>query len=207
MMIHYLAEIITDFFVRKKVIKESDVEIYQYGNEMAVSTFFDILILFVIAFVTKEFLAVAVFWVSFFTLRKSGGGYHANSHLKCKIILIINLLLIIFAIIFLIQYYSLYVTVLLCLFSELVMCSFAPIENDNKPMTKKEKKANGIKCRIVSLIVVVISLLLYKANMSISFVLVLTLLSVSVAMIIELLRKEGRRNEVTKKGGSDDGGS
>ena len=95
-MITALARIVTDFFLKYKAINNEDADIYQYGNEIIISSVIDLLIVFILGLIYKELLNAVLFFISFLLLRTFGGGYHANTYLKCKIIYIIDISVVLF---------------------------------------------------------------------------------------------------------------
>lgn len=194
-MIAYLARIITEFFIRYDIVNKEDQEIYQYGNEIVISTVFDFLILFSFAFVFHDFITVFLFWIVFFILRKFGGGYHADTYLKCKIIFSINIFLVLFLVHYLSDIYNLYLLMLMTVFSCLVIFLLAPIDNENKPLTHREIRSNSIKCKSCSLLIGIITIVLFRKYMEISFTILLAHFSVVFAMIFEFLRKRFTRQK------------
>lgn len=189
-MIVYLARLITEFFIRYGVIDKDDQEIYQYGNEIVISTVFDFLILFGFGLLFKDVINVFLFWIAFFILRKFGGGYHADTYLRCKIVFSINIFIVLIMMHYEEYIYNIYLMVSLTLLSCLVIFLFAPIENKNKPLSESEIKRNAIRCRVCSSIVAAFSIVLYYNYTEISFTLVLAHFSVAFAMIFEVFRKK-----------------
>lgn len=189
-MIVYLARLITEFFIRCDVIDEGEQDIYQYGNEIVISTILDFLILFGFALAFHDFTNVFLFWITFFILRKFGGGYHADTYLKCKIVFSINILIVLIMLHYFQYAFNVYLLVLLTLFSCLVIFILAPIDNENKPLSDSELKINAIKCRICSSIVTIFSIVLFYNYTEISFTLVLSHFSVAFAMIFEVIKKK-----------------
>lgn len=55
-MITALARIVTDFFLKYKAINNEDADIYQYGNEIIISSVIDLLIVFILGLIYKELL-------------------------------------------------------------------------------------------------------------------------------------------------------
>lgn len=189
-MIVYLARLITEFFIRYDVIDKDSQEIYQYGNEIVISTFFDFIILFSFGVLFNDIVRVFLFWIVFFILRKFGGGYHANTYLKCKIVFSINIFIVLILLHYFEHAYNIYLFGLLTLFSGLVIFFLAPIDNENKPLSDSEVKINSVKCRVSFIIITVFSIILYYNYIKISFTLVLAHFSVAFAMLYEALKKK-----------------
>lgn len=198
-MIYRLADIVTDFFVKNEVISKDDREVYQYGNEIIISSAIDIAILISLGLIFNILLYLMAFWIVFFLLRAFGGGYHAKSYLKCKVIFILNVLAVVGLMNSTENFYNVYSMLLLLLFSQTVVFATAPIENINKPLDEQDIKRNRIRCRMCSLATGILVLITYYFNTKLSILLLLASVSVSVAMIIEYLRKEINCNENDEK--------
>lgn len=194
-MITGLARIVTNFFLRYGAIDKHDAEIYQYGNEIVISSVIDLLILFIIGVIFKKVLYSILFFVPFFLLRKSSGGYHADSYFKCKLIFSLNITIVLLLIDQADVIYNLYSMILLLAFSITVIFATAPIESKNKPLSKEENQNNSKKAKITASLISILILIIYKDNKCISLTLLLSLFSVSAAMIIEIIMKGGFNNE------------
>lgn len=190
-MIAGLARVVTDFFLRYGAIDKRDAEIYQYGNEIIISSVIDLLIVFIIGAIFNGIIYSILFFVPFFLLRKSSGGYHAESYFKCKLIFTLNILIILLLINQTDLIYNLYSMILLLSFSVTVIVAAAPIESNNKPLTEKDIQNNSKKAKITVSLISLLILIVYNIDRGISLTLLLSLFSVSVAMIIELIRKGG----------------
>ena len=168
--------------MKYKAINNEDADIYQYGNEIIISSVIDLLIVFILGLIYKELLNAVLFFISFLLLRTFGGGYHANTYLKCKIIYIIDISVVLFLSKYAVFIYNLHTMILISMFSTTVIFFLAPIENPNKPL-----------CLMI--------IVLYRINKEISLTLLLTYFSAAAAMIIEYLRKGGTVHEDQKENG------
>ena len=200
-MITALARIVTDFFLKYKAINNEDADIYQYGNEIIISSVIDLLIVFILGFIYKELLNAVLFFISFLLLRTFGGGYHANTYLKCKIIYIIDISVVLFLSKYAVFIYNLHTMILISMFSTTVILFLAPIENPNKPLSESETVKNARKSKVLSVILCLMIIVLYRINKEISLTLLLTYFSAAAAMIIEYLRKGGTVHEDQKENG------
>lgn len=200
-MITALARIVTDFFLKYKAINNEDADIYQYGNEIIISSVIDLLIVFILGLIYKELLNAVLFFISFLLLRTFGGGYHANTYLKCKIIYIIDISVVLFLSKYAVFIYNLHTMILISMFSTTVIFFLAPIENPNKPLSESETVKNARKSKVLSVILCLMIIVLYRINKEISLTLLLTYFSAAAAMIIEYLRKVGTVHEDQKENG------
>lgn len=188
-LITYLAKRITEFFIGYGVIKKEDSEIYQYGNEIVISSLLDFFILLAFAIAFKDFINVFLFWIVFFILRKFGGGYHANTYLKCKIVFSVNIFIVMIIMHNFKYVYNIYLLILMTAFTCISVFILAPVDNENKPLSENEKRINALKCRTFLVIICILSFVLFDYCREISLILVLSHFSVAFAMIFEVVRK------------------
>ncbi len=85
-------ENITAFCIRKGYVSEEDRELYGYGFDIIFYTIWSTAVLLLVGLVLKRFLATLIIVSVFYTFQSSGGGYHANSHLKCFLFMLAGLL-------------------------------------------------------------------------------------------------------------------
>jgi accessory gene regulator B len=87
-MITALALKISHYLVEQGAAEKEDVEIYQYGIGLFLSTVFNIAAVLAMSLFTGMFAGTVLFLLIFITLRTVTGGYHANTYMKCFIVFI-----------------------------------------------------------------------------------------------------------------------
>lgn len=197
-MIARFAKVVTDFFLFHGVIRPDEIEIYQYGNEIIISSFLDFLIVFVLGLVFNKIICAFLFFLAFILLRSFSGGYHAETYMKCKIIFMINLSIVLYVLLYAEDIYRPYMLVILLLFSLIVVWRLSPIENENKPLSNEEVLMNAKRSKYIIVLQGVIILITYRINKDISLSLLLSIFSVAVGMIIEYFIKGGTVYEDSK---------
>ncbi len=83
---------LTDHLILKQYIPSEDREIYEYGFDILFYTVWSTLALLLVGFVLKQFWNAVIIVLGFYTFQSFGGGYHADSHLKCFLTMICGLL-------------------------------------------------------------------------------------------------------------------
>ena len=190
-MLTKLSQIIVDFFVKEDVVSEEQLEIYQYGIELSVSTLMGLFIVLAIGVLSRRFTESVIFYIVFCLTRAFCGGFHAHSHLLCKVtfICVLILVLVMDLVLYNIEIYYWFV---LYLYSLTLVCAFAPVENPNKRLTSYDKK----RCEIISIIFMVVWLvamiLFYSFGSELYHIVALTLFFVANLM---LLGKYNKRRE------------
>lgn len=149
-MIHAWAENISSFFIDNSVISENDRKVYSYCFELLISELINILIILAVAILSKQYVNIAVFLIAFLLLRKWTGGYHANTHYGCTLILFLILTLFIVSEIVL-SYNAKYILQFFNIFTSLpIICIFAPVDNSNKPIKDEQRKKFKTYCIIIT---------------------------------------------------------
>lgn len=195
-MIAGLANIMADFFVEKHLADAKEHEIYRYGCEVILSTAVNVLIVILCGLLFNEMSCVAVFYAVFLLLRRYCGGYHADTYLRCNIIFTLTILMVVLILknCDLLAKSFLFIVIVTSLS---VIYRLSPVINKNKPLTEGE----AVRYRRISLKIAVsagmcAALLIFfdkKASVTVS----LALLSVSGAMVIEIIKRRygGEKHE------------
>ena len=88
-----IARYFTEYFIAKDIISEEEREIYEYGFDITIFTFLSTLGFLLLGALLHHFWYAAIILVIFSLLQTNGGGYHANTHLKCFLTMVIILLI------------------------------------------------------------------------------------------------------------------
>ena len=83
---------LTEHLILKEYIPSEDREIYEYGFDILIYTVWSTLALLLIGLVLRQFWNTAIIVLGFYTFQSFGGGYHADSHLKCFLTMTCGLL-------------------------------------------------------------------------------------------------------------------
>lgn len=124
-------------------------EITAYGFEIMLSTFLSVIAVMIFAFFMGRVKETMVFLMFFMPLRTYSGGYHAGTHIRCFLILLVCTGLL---------YYILYAAPLnilmisawiLAVYGSIVIEAFSPIVDKNHPMSKRQIKHSKKLTRIL----------------------------------------------------------
>lgn len=156
-MQYYLSECITDFLLRKKTIRNEEKDIYVYGVELIISSIINLLICLIISLLFEDFANGLVFFISFSSLRRFTGGFHSKSFLRCNIIFAVIVVIALSINRYLSDVFGYAVfSVLLTVFTLLIIVLFSPVYNDNKKLTEQERKQFLLKSVLAYLIHILI---------------------------------------------------
>lgn len=191
-MIAKLSHIIADFFIRQKVVPEEHREIYEYGFELSISSVIGIIIVLAIGLISGKFWESIVFYIVFCFTRLFTGGFHAPNHLLCKITFA-GALLGVLVIDWLLHGIEDYYWFVLHFYSLVIVCQFAPIENPNKELTKRQK----VRCKVISIITMAVWLavmfLFRSLGSELDHIVALTLFCVANLMLLGIYYERRKR--------------
>ena len=192
-MEHKIASFISQKLVSSSVIPTNTIDIYTYGLELIISFLVTSFIIVVIGIITSQITSSIMFLLVFILLRRFTGGYHAKTHLRCKlctvIIYIINL--------FFINHFEFTYKqiILLALFGFFVTICFSPVQNEYKPISIERRPYLKKISVIIYVLLSIIALALYNFEMKISSGIIISLVSVAALIIIEKINQRRSKNE------------
>lgn len=167
-MIHRLASDITDFFVRKKIVKETEHEIYTYGFDLIISGLINILLVISTGIVIDKIWEALLFVCIMIIVRMYTGGYHADTHFMCNIIFLIVFLFSILAMKLVNSFEASWSIWILQCIGLIIVTGYAPLENRNKRLTMVQKEKYRIVSVILYLILIIISVVLNITDLKVT---------------------------------------
>lgn len=194
-MIHRLSKALTNFLANKKILPCEEIEVYEYGFELLISSVIGFLIVLVSGLIFNNLLKSMLFYFIFVTVRPFCGGYHADTHFKCKLtFIIVYAAVMIFSSIFAANYDIIYQLLVLAVYI-LTIILYAPVEHPNKPLDLDERKRNRNISVVLAVVLSAGSFVIAYFSIEYATIITLTLLSVSILMMITKLNKEETGNE------------
>ena len=88
-MIAQLSDRLSSFFVKQGIVDAEDNDVYAYSFEILISTLISFLALLVISIWTGTVVFTLMYVVGFIPMRAIAGGFHAKTHFRCFLILMI----------------------------------------------------------------------------------------------------------------------
>lgn len=186
-MISFLSNFIALFLYKNNIIDKEKIEVCQYGFEIIVSTIIGFLLVLTSGIILGEITEAILFYCLFVGVRFFTGGYHADTHFKCKLTLLICCLFVLITSKYLLTSMILQVTVLIIYLITVFL--FSPIEHINAPLTEDEKKQNRKMSIIMAIALTILSLSGYKYFPKISIVSSLTLFVIAILIIISKIQE------------------
>ena len=158
-----ISRIITDFLLRKNVIKEEEKEIYYYGYETLIYGIQQMILIFVLGMIRRRTVSTLIFLMVFVSMRKHTGGYHAGSRTGCTVMTILCYLTALVSGEWLMNMKKGYIIlVFLVLFCVHIFVRYVPVAHPDKTLTKIQRRESRKKCSLLFVFYLVISLLLQR---------------------------------------------
>lgn len=191
-MLPVLSEKLSSYFVRSKIIRQEDKEIYSYSVEVLLATVINFAMLYAIAFIMGRVWETTLFIAGFVPLRSLAGGYHAKNHLRCLMVLLFTYIGFLAAV-YLIPH-ELYLPVNIGCVCVSIICVWllSPVGDKNKPLSASEKKHFRIRSRAVIFIyagVILAGTLLFQHRIEFLCISV-GIVSVSLSLVAAYLRNK-----------------
>lgn len=155
------------FLIKNEKICSDDRELYEYAIKILIHAILNIAVTVLIGSFFGMLKECFCLLITFFVLRKFTGGIHAKKYLNCMInsIVLISISLVIIKLC--INYnFSKQCFFGVIIISAIILILLSPIENQNKPLSKKEKKVYKLISSILTLINLVLMLFLIYVKSS-----------------------------------------
>lgn len=158
--------------IDSNIIKIENKEIYEFGSRQLISIIFDILLSLAIGFLMDSIEEMLIFLITFATIRRYAGGYHANKKYKC---IILSLLMEVMAILTILNYKD--ELFFLTLLSVIGIFLLSPIVTEKNPLEDFELQIYKKKTIILTSFWTILFLIFNYYNIEILFK------SISIAII------------------------
>lgn len=143
-------------------IKDEDIEIVSYGIEMFIISVLEMGAVLILSAFVGNFAETVVYFIGFIPIRMYSGGYHADTRLRCFIIL-----LMVYALFSIVSRYSFLpqygmVAFIMSVINLLLVYMWAPLPNVNKSVNEKERVRyrkmsiilSGLGCAVTAAIII-----------------------------------------------------
>ena len=191
-MISFLSHRIAHFLYHDQIIDEEMVPVCQYGFEIIISTGVGFSLVILAGLILGYLKEAVLFYFLFIVIRFYTGGYHAETHFKCKVTLLLCFLIVLLSYILLKNAFCIQIHVALELFYMIIILLFAPVEHLNAPMTREEEKKNRIISIAMASGLFILSTILCSYHIWASAIIALTQSIIAILIIIS--KMEGVKN-------------
>lgn len=171
----------------KKLAECSDAdkeEIYIYGLELIISTFFGLISILILSCLLSRFTSGLVFILVFVPLRLFTGGYHAATYSKCFAISNISYLIVLFVRDITLEVIPIWIWSFLLIGMCCYIIKNAPIINSVQPINESKQKRNKKMAKFILTVDIVWIVYLALNRRELMVMAILSICLVSVLMLI-----------------------
>ncbi len=177
----------------KSVSKSIDIDpefydYYKYGIEITISSIINISLILLFGLIIGRFLSAVCFLLCVIPLRQFCGGYHASTYFRCN-----STFLLAFLIDYLIARMLALVNIPLNILETISLISvipiilYAPVPNVHKSKNQVRDKKCHVISVILGVVISIISLLFFEANLFVSSLIITSQATVSILIILEII--------------------
>lgn len=154
-MLGRIADSIAVLFLKKNIINEDELPVYQYGMQVLIGNIAGMLTVLIVGILISRLVESIIFITIYATLRIYTGGYHASTTLVCNIVFLGTYLVTVMLEALKVNNSVVWIIYLL---SCLIILRFSPIENVNKQLDDKDKEIYRNKSLIISTLLLMLLL-------------------------------------------------
>ena len=189
-MIAHMSKNISSFFIAQGIISDEDREVYEYSFEILLSTLLSFIALAVISILSNSVIYTVLYLIGFIPLRMIAGGYHAKTHLRCFILLMLTYSLFLVIISQMPINYSVFVIVPCVIFSIISVLLFAPSVDKNRPISsgdihKLKKRSRYI---IIGYTILIAMLIVFPVDIKLSTSVALGNVTVATSLLANQIK-------------------
>lgn len=184
-MITKIANKLTIFLVNREIVSREDIPIYVYGYEALLASMVNFILVVTLGIIFHQGWQAILFFVVFALTRVYSGGFHAQSYLKCNLILASVYIITITLTEAIVYSKSDYTIVVFVLFYLSVILRFAPVPNPKKQISEAERIKFREKILLLSAIWTIIIIILCFFYFKVALNVAITLFVVAVLIVIQ----------------------
>jgi len=195
-MITLMSKNISSFFINKEIIQIEDREIYEYCFEILLSTLICITTLIIMAIISNTIAYTSLFFAGFIPLRLVAGGYHAKTHFRCYVLLMVTYSMFILSLYMIPVEHLTYFVIPCAIVSVILIFIFAPSADKNKPISAKDLQRFRIISRIIAIICIILvnGLVVFVPDKKIALSLTLGVLTIGISLLANKIKYTRDRN-------------
>ena len=201
-MIEKLVDKNVDFLRKHLICDEDRIEVFKYSLRVIYSFIIDVISLLFFATITQTIWKTIAIMVPYVVIQVFGGGYHADTQLRCFVISLFGWFLGVFGIDYIISEYPLVGFISMAVFTTVILV-YTPVLNDKHPVGgdvyKRSKKIVRVTLVVFDLLMIVSILadieLIYNA---LSIMQILSIVSIVAAVIKRHIKQ--RKNRLADEG-------
>lgn len=188
-----LANIITDYYIKKAYVPENKREIYMYGFKLIIADIINFSIVALLGAVIGRFAESVIFLITLCGVRQFSGGFHAKTFWLCRLSMLVTFLCVMMVSYLLSKsiFYNICTISIIDFISLIFIALLSPVKHPNKILTEPQRRSNKVKAIITSFILSVGSVALVMTGRIEGVTISITLTAVVVLMIAGIAAQKG----------------
>ncbi|MDS1005152.1 accessory gene regulator B family protein [Clostridium sporogenes] len=192
-MVLSISEKIVDKLIDGNIIESEDKDLYTYGFHQGFLIIFNILTAIAIGLLFKMAWESLVFLMAYIPLRSYAGGYHARTSLRCYMFSLIIIIMVLLGIKFI--YWNSIICIIVTFCATSIIFALQPVEDENKPLDKKERVVYKKRTKSILLVLIGIELVFwFFDNEQISITIIMALFVISFMLILGKIKNTIKTN-------------
>lgn len=178
----------SEFLIRNHCIEKDERELYEYAAKVFFQGFANVVIFVLIGIMFAMIKECLSFVSVFIVLRKFTGGLHARKYSHCLISSTILTIISLIAV-RLLEKGTFQITYMcLTIIAVVIICALSPVENKNKPLSKKEMQVYKAISTILSLTLLAIICFFWLHKLAVLYSIGNGIIAVSVLIVPTYLK-------------------
>ncbi|NFV13924.1 accessory regulator AgrB [Clostridium sporogenes] len=192
-MVLSISEKIVDKLIDGNIIEREDKDLYTYGFHQGFLIIFNILTAIAIGLLFKMVWESLVFLMAYIPLRSYAGGYHARTPLRCYMFSLIIIIMVLLGIKFI--YWNSIICIIVTFCAASIIFALQPVEDENKPLDKKERVVYKKRTKSILLVLIGIGLVFwFFDNEQISITIIMALFVIAFMLILGKIKNTIKAN-------------
>ncbi|NFA59768.1 accessory gene regulator B family protein [Clostridium sporogenes] len=192
-MVLSISEKIVDKLIDGNIIESEDKDLYTYGFHQGFLIIFNILTAIAIGLLFKMVWESLVFLMAYIPLRSYAGGYHARTPLRCYMFSLIIIIMVLLGIKFI--YWNSIICIIVTFCTASIIFALQPVEDENKPLDKKERVVYKKRTKSILLVLIGIGLVFwFFDNEQISITIIMALFVITFMLILGKIKNTIKAN-------------
>ncbi|KOR26000.1 accessory gene regulator ArgB-like protein [Clostridium sp. FAM 1755] len=192
-MVLSISEKIVDKLIDGNIIEREDKDLYTYGFHQGFLIIFNILTAIAIGLLFKMVWESLVFLMTYIPLRSYAGGYHARTPLRCYMFSLIIIIMVLLGIKFI--YWNSIICIIVTFCAASIIFALQPVEDENKPLDKKERVVYKKRTKSILLVLIGIGLVFwFFDNEQISITIIMALFVIAFMLILGKIKNTIKAN-------------
>lgn len=201
MMMKNIASYISAVLSQQGIIKAEDDAVFKYGLEAFAMSVLEILSVLILSLFLSSFIETLMFFVAFVPFRMYAGGYHAETKLRCYLVLLAVYAIFILLIGYMPAKYIMPVEICSMVLTAVMVFTSAPIVNKNKRASENERRVYrkiSIVLMLVEFGIIILGMVILPGNI-IFFSFSLGQSAVTSSMVAAALQKKIAGGDTNEK--------